>query len=497
MNETSKQPPSDEAPPGDEPQPLRTEDQARVAKLAAEEALIREQLKRAELENNAAEREAKAWHRRYTFVPSPRVALQAIVAGVVIVIALFAFYQPLVDRVKSEAEKNATIAEKNATIAKLDADIQQKRNQQLSMQLDEQKKQLEVAKQQVKSQEERYTAELKKTVERSKKTEENLNEAVKLAQNWEKQLKERTAEYEKLAKTSETDKSRFQRLARQEQARATELSLQLASLQTKAQSAKEQTAQVKKEVETRPGRVFRDKLKGGAAGPEMIILAAGNFLMGSPQTERGRYEAEGPQHSVTISRPFALSTHEITFAEYDTFAEATGRQLPKDRGWGRGKRPVINVSWEDAMAYAVWLSEQTGQQYRLPTEAEWEYAGRAGRATMYSFGDDASQLQEYAWYLENSKNKTQPVGQKKPNAWGLYDMHGNVWEWVQDWYGEYSSNSVVDPNGPDNGARRVIRGGGWSFVARSCRSAVRGSRSPNDRRGFLGFRLARSVALDS
>jgi formylglycine-generating enzyme required for sulfatase activity len=149
------------------------------------------------------------------------------------------------------------------------------------------------------------------------------------------------------------------------------------------------------------------------------------------------------------------------------------------------------------MAYAVWLSEQTGQQYRLPTEAEWEYAGRAGRATMYSFGDDARQLQEYAWYLENSKNKTEPVGQKKPNAWGLYDMHGNVWEWVQDWYGEYSSNSVVDPNGPDNGARRVIRGGGWSFVARSCRSAVRGSRSPNDRRGFLGFRLARSVALDS
>jgi hypothetical protein len=124
MNETSKQPPSDEAPPGDEPQPLRTEDQARVAKLAAEEALIREQLKRAELENNAAEREAKTWHRRYTFVPSPRVALQAIVAGVVMVIALFAFYQPLVDRVKNETIKTAKIAEKNAKIAQLDADIQ-------------------------------------------------------------------------------------------------------------------------------------------------------------------------------------------------------------------------------------------------------------------------------------------------------------------------------------------------------------------------------------
>ena len=265
----------------------------------------------------------------------------------------------------------------------------------------------------------------------------------------------------------------------------------------KAQSAKERTAQVKKEVETRAGRVFRDKLKGGGTGPEMIILAAGDFLMGSPQTEKGRYEMEGPRHSVTISRPFALSTHEITFSEYDAFAKATGRQLPNDEIWGRGDRPVINVSWNDAKAYAAWLSEQTGQQYRLPTEAEWEYAGRAGSASMYSFGDDASQLHEYAWYLENSKNKTHLVGQKKPNAWGIYDMHGNVWEWVQDWYGDYSSNSVVDPKGPHNGVDRVIRGGGWFNGARVCRAASRYYVSPDSRDYYVGFRLARSVDLGS
>jgi len=491
MNETSRQPPSDEVPPGDEPQPLSTEEQARIAKLAAEEALIREQLKRAALENEAAEREAKAWHTRYTFVPSPRVVLQAIGAGAVLVIAFFAFYQPLVDRIKFDAEEEAKIEKRRAEIQLLE-------NQELSTLLDEQKKQLEVAKQQVLSQEKRYTAELKKTVERSKKTEENLNEAVQLAQKWKKQLQERTAEYEKLAKTSETDKNRFQQLARQDQERAAELARQLANLQIKAQTAKEQTAQVQKEVQTRPGYVFRDKLKGGGKGPEMIILAAGNFLMGSTQKVRGRFESEGPQHSVTISRPFALSTHEITFAEYDAFAKATGRQLPNDKGWDRDNSPVINVSLEDATAYAAWLSEQTGQQYRLPSEAEWEYACRAGSASKYSFGDDAIQLHEYAWYRENSEKKAHPVGQKKSNAWGLYDMHGNVWEWVEDdWHNDYEGaphdgRAWIDE---PRGAYPVIRGGGWDNGTLYCRSAIRSYGESGARGSNLGFRLARSVVL--
>ena len=324
---------------------------------------------------------------------------------------------------------------------------------------------------------------------------------MQLAQKWEKQLKERTVEYEKLAKTSkisETDKTRFQQLASQEQARAAELSRQLANLQTKAQSAKEQTAQVKKEVEARPGHVFRDKLKGGGVGPEMIILAAGNFLMGSPQTESGRYDFEGHQHSVTISRPFALSTYEITFAEYDIFAKATGRKEPNGEGWRRADLPVINVSWDDAKAYAAWLSEQTGHQYRLPTEAECEYASRAGSTTMYSFGDGASLLHEYAWYRENSEKKPHPVGQKKPNAWGLYDMYGNVWEWVEDdWHDDYEGAPTDGKAwiGKSRGVYRVVRGGSWNDGAQYCRSAIRDYRVPVRRNSNLGFRLARSVAL--
>ena len=247
------------------------------------------------------------------------------------------------------------------------------------------------------------------------------------------------------------------------------------------------------------GQVFRDNLKGGGTGPEMIILAAGNFMMGSPDTEEYRGKDEGPQNRVTISRPYALSIHEITFAEYDSFADTTGRQLPKDEGWGRLDRPVINVSWEDATAYARWLSEQTGQDYRLPTEAEWEYAVRSGSTTAYSFGADPSRVGEYAWYNDNSGNKTHPVGQKKPNAWGLYDMHGNVWEWVEDdWHENYNGAPddgrawIDDPRG----AGRVVRGGSWYFVAHGCRSAYRNYYWPDFRNDLVGFRLSRSVALD-
>jgi formylglycine-generating enzyme required for sulfatase activity len=131
-------------------------------------------------------------------------------------------------------------------------------------------------------------------------------------------------------------------------------------------------------------------------------------------------------------------------------------------------------------------------RYRLPTEAEWEYAARAGTTGAYSFGDDADTLGRYAWYRDNSGGKTHPVGQKEPNAWGLYDMHGNVWEWVQDWYGRYSSSSVTDPVGPSSGSPRVYRGGGWGFVAEYCRSACRLYDAPDFSRNGLGFRLTLS-----
>lgn len=143
---------------------------------------------------------------------------------------------------------------------------------------------------------------------------------------------------------------------------------------------------------------------------------------------------EKPAHQVRLS-PFGVGKYPVTFAEYDVFCRATDREGPGDAGWGQEDRPVINVSWDDASAYCQWLSTQTGQEYRLLTEAQWEYACRAGSVTAYSFGDDAKALEAHAWYWENAAQQTHPVGQKQANPWGVYDMHGNVWEWVRDWYG--------------------------------------------------------------
>lgn len=160
--------------------------------------------------------------------------------------------------------------------------------------------------------------------------------------------------------------------------------------------------------------------------------------------------------------------------------------------------PVETVSWNDTQEFIRQLNaKEGGGKYRLPTEAEWEYAARAGTTTAYSFGDDASELGEYAWYDRNSGGKTHPVRGRKANGWGLYDMHGNVWEWVQDWYGEYTGSTAdapaVDPTGPVSGAARVIRGGGWGNSARDCRSSHRVSVGPGLRAPGVGFRVLRAV----
>ncbi|WP_349247218.1 formylglycine-generating enzyme family protein [Anaerobaca lacustris] len=219
----------------------------------------------------------------------------------------------------------------------------------------------------------------------------------------------------------------------------------------------------------------------------MVFIPPGEFVMGSPSTEPGRYRGEGPQHCVTLTKGFYLGVYEITQSQWRAVMGDNPSHFQGD------DLPVENVSWEDAVAFCRKLSEQEGVEYRLPTEAEWEYACRAGSSTRYHSGDSDSDLGDYAWYHANSNRRTQPVGRKKPNAWGLHDMHGNVWEWCQDRYVAYPRHSVTDPLGVASGADRAFRGGSWQSIARDCRSACRLWITLGYRDNAMGFRLARTA----
>ena len=253
-----------------------------------------------------------------------------------------------------------------------------------------------------------------------------------------------------------------------------------------------------------PGTVFRDALKDGGQGPQMVVLPAGTFRMGSPATESGRHDDEGPVRSVTIGRPLAMGRFEVTFEDYDRCVSAKKCTRPGAWGWGRGKRPVISVSWADARKYAAWLSAQTGNRYRLPTEAEWEYAARAGTTTAYSWGDGIRCAQaNYARFkgglcAATGKARTAAVGAYAANAFGLYDMHGNVWEWVEDCYVNTYKDAPSDGGARTGTAKckaRVLRGGSWNYYPRHLRSAFRGSTAPASRSNDDGFRLVRELAL--
>ena len=225
----------------------------------------------------------------------------------------------------------------------------------------------------------------------------------------------------------------------------------------------------------------------------MVWLPPGSFLMGSPEGGDRAYPDEKPQHEVQIPGFFAIGRFVVTFKEYDRFCVATKRKQPSDMHWGRGRRPAINVSWDDAMAYCAWLAAQTGRTYRLPTEAEWEYACRAGTQTSWSFGEDQTALSKHAWFEGNSGGKTQPVGAKRPSPWGLRDMHGNVWEWVQDhWHPDYQSAPADGRAWEDTtGEGRVLRGGSWINGSRNVRSAYRIHDDRGGRSRNFGFRLVR------
>jgi|RhiMetdeSRZDD1v2_1073273.scaffolds.fasta_scaffold21957_3 formylglycine-generating enzyme required for sulfatase activity len=220
-------------------------------------------------------------------------------------------------------------------------------------------------------------------------------------------------------------------------------------------------------------------------GMQFALIPAGEFQMGSTSGDND----ERPVRTVRIGKPFYLGIHEVTQSQWEAVMGNNPSQFKGD-----ANRPVETVSWEEVQKFIGKLNtKEGGTKYRLPTEAEWEYAARAGSTTAYSFGDDSSQLGKHAWFGGNAGNTTHPVGTLQPNAWGLYDMYGNVWEWVQDWYGKYTVESVTDPQGPASGSHRVGRGGSWFHDARNCRSADRYHDAPGFRSVNLGFRLLRTA----
>jgi formylglycine-generating enzyme required for sulfatase activity len=224
-------------------------------------------------------------------------------------------------------------------------------------------------------------------------------------------------------------------------------------------------------------------MQRNSLGMELVLISAGTFKMGSNDSDA--YAGERPGHTVRITQPFYLGKYEVTQSQWQAVMGNNPSTFTGDPN-----RPVDNVSWDDVQEFIRRLnSREGGTAYRLPTEAEWEYAARAGTTTRWSFGDDASQLGRYAWYEGNAGKQTHPVGQLQPNPWGLYDMYGNVWEWVQDWYGKYASDTAIDPGGPASGSDRVFRGGSWGNATRFCRSAHRLGDAPGTRFVDLGFRL--------
>jgi formylglycine-generating enzyme required for sulfatase activity len=283
------------------------------------------------------------------------------------------------------------------------------------------------------------------------------------------------------------------------------------------------------------GTVFCDKLKDGSQGPEMVVIPAGTFKMGDVQNAGS--DSEKPVHVVHIQKPFAIGRYQVTFDDFDEYVKATGAIQPgdigrdllesikasrsdqskslfdeydvhseigepalkDDKGWGRGRRPVIHVSWNEAVEYAKWLADQTGMPYRLPTEAEWEYAARSGGRDENWAGTSRDQeLSSYAWYDANSGGKTQPVGAKKPNSLGLFDMSGNVWEWVEDCWHENYNNAPADGSawlreGGGDCGQRVLRGGSWFSVPSDLRVSFHGRADFTARSHNIGFRLARDL----
>lgn len=246
--------------------------------------------------------------------------------------------------------------------------------------------------------------------------------------------------------------------------------------------------------------IFRNSLKQKhpkPIEPKMVLIKGGSFKMGCVSQHKKCRDDEKPVHTVTVDS-FLMGQYEVTFNEWDACVAANAcSHYPEDDKTERGQRAVNKVSWEDAQQYMQWLNQQTAKQYRLPTEAEWEYAARAGTTTAYYWGNSDSNAGSYTWYTKNAddigEKYAHTVGQKQPNSWGLYDMSGNVREWVSDWYDEnyYRNSPANNPKGTGSGRPRVNRGGSWGTYAGYLRSADRLYDSPGYRYSYLGFRLVR------
>ena len=227
-----------------------------------------------------------------------------------------------------------------------------------------------------------------------------------------------------------------------------------------------------------------DKTLTNSIGVEFVLVPAGAFRMGADNGDAD----ERPVHQVTISKAFYLGKYEVTQKQWQAVMGKNPSLFTGDP-----QRPVDQVTWDDAQTFIAKLNAmEGGKLYRLPTEAEWEYAARAGSTTIFHFGNDPKQLGDYAWYRGNADHQSHPVGQKKPNAWGLHDTLGNVWEWVQDWEGRYPATPVTDPKGSDSGTYRMRRGCAWNNEPNVCRTANRYS-VVGYRDDFLGLRLVRML----
>jgi formylglycine-generating enzyme required for sulfatase activity len=307
--------------------------------------------------------------------------------------------------------------------------------------------------------------------------------------------------FERLLKHSENLMNNAQRRVREREAAE-------AKARREAQEEARSREAERRPERLRPGAVWRGAIPGlpESASPEMVTIPPGKFLMGAPASEEHSREDERPQHGVQIGYTFALGKHPVTFAEWDAAIEAGAKlKEPDDQGWGRGRRPVINVSWNDAKAYIEWLNTEAGldgqpDAYRLPSEAEWEYACRAGTTTPFSCGATISTKQANfdgtsAYSKATFREKTTPVGSFPANAFGLHDMHGNVWEWCEDVLNDCYAGAPTDGSAwlTGDASRRVLRGGSWDNYPNQLRSAFRYGSNSIYSVNEWGFRLARTI----